>query len=42
MLRGTLVLFAGFFTLVIIRRRLYIHHWIGMVLITVRDNSCKS
>ena len=30
MLRGTLVLFAGCFTIVILRRRLYIHHWLGM------------
>lgn len=34
MLRGTLVLFAGFFTIIILRRALYIHHWLGMVLIT--------
>ncbi|KAG2448095.1 hypothetical protein HYH02_007119 [Chlamydomonas schloesseri] len=34
MLRGTLVLFAGFFTVTVLRRRLYIHHWLGMVLIT--------
>lgn len=33
MLRGTLVLFAGFFTVLILRRTLYIHHWLGMVLI---------
>ena len=35
MLRGTLVLFAGMFTLLILRRRLFIHHWLGMLLITV-------
>ncbi len=34
MLRGTLVLFAGFFTVLVLRRRLYIHHWLGMALIT--------
>ena len=34
MLRGTLVLFAGSFTVLILRRRLFIHHWLGMVLIT--------
>ncbi|GIL57447.1 hypothetical protein Vafri_12671 [Volvox africanus] len=34
MLRGTLVLFAGFFTIIILRRALYVHHWLGMVLIT--------
>ena len=35
MLRGTLVLFAGGFTMILLRRRLFIHHWMGMVLITV-------
>lgn len=34
MLRGTLVLFAGAFTILILRRQLYIHNWLGMVLIT--------
>lgn len=34
MLRGTLVLFAGTFTVIILRRSLYSHHWLGMVLIT--------
>ncbi|KAI8462765.1 MAG: hypothetical protein J3K34DRAFT_527501 [Monoraphidium minutum] len=34
MLRGTLVLFAGMFTVLILRRRLFSHHWLGMVLIT--------
>lgn len=34
MLRGTLVLFAGAFTVLILRRQLFIHHWLGMVLIT--------
>jgi drug/metabolite transporter (DMT)-like permease len=33
MLRGTMVLFAGFFTIVILRRSLHTHHWLGMVLI---------
>ncbi|KAF5837360.1 hypothetical protein DUNSADRAFT_4464 [Dunaliella salina] len=33
MLRGTLVLFAGCLTILILRRRLYLHHWLGMVLI---------
>lgn len=34
MLRGTLVLFAGLFTIAILQRQLFIHHWLGMVLIT--------
>jgi hypothetical protein len=34
MLRGTLVLFAGTFTILILRRQLFIHNWLGMVLIT--------
>lgn len=34
MLRGTLVLWAGVFTMAILRRSLYAHHWMGMVLIT--------
>ncbi|KAJ9524510.1 hypothetical protein QJQ45_019531 [Haematococcus lacustris] len=33
MLRGTLVLFAGILTVTILRRRLYAHHWVGLVLI---------
>jgi drug/metabolite transporter (DMT)-like permease len=33
MLRGTLVLFAGLLTIVLLKRRLHIHHWLGMVLI---------
>ncbi|GFH19006.1 uncharacterized protein HaLaN_15891, partial [Haematococcus lacustris] len=33
MLRGTLVLFAGILTVTILRRRLYSHHWVGLVLI---------
>jgi hypothetical protein len=27
MLRGTLVLFAGFLTVVLLKRRLHSHHW---------------
>eukprot|EP00775_Hariotina_reticulata_P005318 gene5318-5553_t len=34
MLRGTLVLFAGMFTILILRRQLFVHNWLGMVLIT--------
>lgn len=34
MLRGTLVIFAGLLTIVLLKRSLYIHHWMGMVLIT--------
>ncbi|PNH11378.1 Transmembrane protein C2orf18 [Tetrabaena socialis] len=33
MLRGTLVIFAGFFTVLLLRRPLYSHHWLGMALI---------
>lgn len=33
MLRGTLVLWAGLLTIVVLHRRLHIHHWFGMVLI---------
>ena len=33
MLRGTLVLFAGLLTIVLLKRRLHIHHWLGMALI---------
>jgi len=36
MLRGTLVLFAGCLTILILKRRLYLHHWLGMV----RDAAC--
>ena len=35
MLRGTLVLFAGGFTMLVLRRKLFIHHILGMILITV-------
>lgn len=34
MLRGTLALFAGLLTIIILKRRLHSHHWLGMVLIT--------
>lgn len=34
MLRGTLVIFAGLLTIVLLKRRLFNHHWLGMVLIT--------
>jgi drug/metabolite transporter (DMT)-like permease len=34
MLRGTLVLWTGLFTVGVLRRRLRAHHWMGMVLIT--------
>lgn len=34
MLRGTLVLFAALFTLLFLRRRLYMHHWLGVTLIS--------
>eukprot|EP00798_Chlamydomonas_sp_ICE-L_P026425 gene26425-17525_t len=33
MLRGCLVLWAGLFTLIVVRRPLYIHHWMGMLFI---------
>ena len=33
MLRGTLVLFAGLLTMVLLKRRLHTHHWLGMALI---------
>jgi uncharacterized membrane protein len=34
MLRGTLVVFAGALTIIILKRRLHIHHYFGIVLIT--------
>ena len=34
MLRGTLVLFAALFTLLFLRRRLFVHHWLGVLLIS--------
>ena len=34
MLRGTLVIFAGLLTIVVLKRRLHIHHWFGILLIT--------
>lgn len=33
MLRGTLVIFAGLLTILLLKRRLHLHHWLGMVLI---------
>lgn len=33
MLRGTLVFFAGLLTIVLLKRRLHIHNWLGMCLI---------
>lgn len=35
MLRGTMVIFAGIMTMVILRRPLKIHHWTGILLIMV-------
>lgn len=34
MLRGTLVVFAGMLTIVLLKRRLHVQHWLGIVLIT--------
>lgn len=34
MLRGTLVIFAGFLTVTLLKRRLHAQHWLGIVLIT--------
>lgn len=31
MLRGTLVIWAGILTIVLLKRRLHSHHWFGMV-----------
>ena len=33
MLRGTMVVFAGLLTIVILRRTLHLHHWMGIILI---------
>ena len=33
MLRGTMVVFAGLLTIVILRRALHLHHWMGIILI---------
>jgi drug/metabolite transporter (DMT)-like permease len=33
MLRGTLVIFAGLLTILLLHRRLHAHHWLGIVLI---------
>ena len=34
MLRGTLVIFAGFLTVTLLKRQLHAQHWLGIVLIT--------
>ena len=34
MLRGTLVIFAGLLTILVLKRRLHVHHWFGILLIT--------
>lgn len=34
MLRGTLVVFAGVLTIVLLKRQLHIHHYFGIILIT--------
>ena len=34
MLRGTLVIFAGLLTIIVLKRQLHVHHWFGIVLIT--------
>lgn len=31
MLRGTLVIFAGLLTILLLKRSLHSHHWLGMV-----------
>ena len=33
MLRGTMVVFAGLLTIIILRRALHLHHWMGIILI---------
>ena len=33
MLRGTLVVFAGILTVILLKRRLRLHHWMGITLI---------
>ena len=33
MLRGTMVVFAGLLTIVLLKRRLHLHHWMGIILI---------
>lgn len=33
MLRGTLVIFAGLLTILVLKRSLYAHHWVGITLI---------
>ena len=34
MLRGTMVVFTGILTVLLLKRRLHIHHWLGIVLIS--------
>ena len=34
MLRGTLVVFAGALTIILLKRRLHVHHYFGITLIT--------
>lgn len=38
MLRGTLAVFAGIFTVLVLRRNLFMHHWLGLGLITGRHD----
>lgn len=33
MLRGTMVVFAGLLTIVLLKRSLHLHHWMGIILI---------
>ena len=33
MLRGTMVVFAGLLTIIILRHALHLHHWMGIILI---------
>jgi drug/metabolite transporter (DMT)-like permease len=34
MLRGTMVVFTGLLTVLLLKRRLHIHHWLGIALIS--------
>jgi len=34
MLRGTMVVFTGLLTVLLLKRRLHIHHWLGIILIS--------
>lgn len=34
MLRGTMVVFTGILTVLLLKRRLHGHHWLGIVLIS--------